>query len=171
MTDREKQRVFFDLDGVLCVFNTSATEVDLHTRGYFRTLAPMDNVVSAAKILCKTDFLDVFILSAVLIDNPYVQNEKSSWIDQYLPEIALDHRIFPPCNENKSLYVPGGITRSDVLIDDYTVNLLAWGGHAVKLLNGINHTKGTWNKAMISYTDDPKSLANKIISICLSGKE
>ena len=59
----------------------------------------------------------------------------------------MENRVFCPYGADKALFVPGGIRPDDVLLDDYTPNLIAWsqsGGKAVKLLNGINGTKGTW---------------------------
>ena len=68
-------------------------------------------------------------------------------MDKQLPGIPEDHRIFVPHLADKSDYVPGGIQPTDVLLDDYTVNLREWessGGIAVKFMNGVNGKNGSW---------------------------
>lgn len=95
----------------------------------------------------------VFILSACQSDNNFAQDEKKKWLNRYLPAMLDDeHIIFSVCGQNKNNFVPGEIRKEDVLIDDYTENLLAWkqaGGTGVKLMNGINGTKGIWQDAKI----------------------
>ena len=61
----------------------------------------------------------------------------------------------------------GGIRSND----DYTKNLDAWEPPAkgIKLLNGINHTKGTWLKNRIRMNRKPQELATLIISV-MKGK-
>ena len=60
---------------------------------------------------------------------------------------------------------------TDVLVDDYTKNLKEWPvfgdakfGRAVKLLNGINGTNGTWTGISVSRFFTPKSIADVILS-------
>ncbi len=53
-------------------------------------------------------------------------------------------------------------------MDDYTHNLNLWEPPArgIKLLNGINHTKGTWQGSTLRYDNkDPQELAYNIIDI------
>ncbi|MEG1993587.1 MAG: 3'-5' exonuclease, partial [Oscillospiraceae bacterium] len=101
-------------------------------------------------------------------DSIYAHWEKNNWLDKYLPQIDSSHRIFPFCGDRKSDYV-GKLTQSDILIDDYTVNLLDWqnnGGTGIKLLNAINNSKGTWQGIKISEQFAEKELMenlNKIV--------
>ena len=52
-------------------------------------------------------------------------------------------------------------------MDDYTKNLLTWEPPAIgiKLLNGINHTNGTWKGSCITSFRNPQSMAESIMAI------
>lgn len=159
-------RVFFDMDGTLAEYRPINEIEDLYEKGYFATLRPQEGVVNAAKRLFYDPNFEVYVLSAVLSDSEYSVPEKTEWLNQYFP-IDDSHRIFSPVGEPKSLYIPNGIQKSDILLDDYTVNLNDWGQKAcaVKILNGLNHTKGTWTGNKLSAFRDGKSLADAIVRI------
>jgi hypothetical protein len=111
---------------------------------------------------------EVFILSSVLFDSRYAKEEKNAWLDRYLPQLDREHRIFLPCGENKASYVPDGIRESDCLLDDYTKNLEDWsraGGHGIKLLNGINHSRESWQGRQLRFDKNPGQLARDLIEI------
>jgi len=76
------------------------------------------------------------------------------------------------CGDDKKLYIPQGIRSDDWLLDDYTKNLVLWQPPArgIKLLNGINHTRGTWAHDRLSYQKEANDLAADIISV-MSGKQ
>jgi len=139
-------RVFFDMDGVLAEYKYVEYE-ELLKEGYFLNLKPQEEVVSAIIKLAQNPEFEVFTLSAVLPDNPYAAMEKKMWLDRYVnPSLNNIVPIFVEYGTDKSSAVPGGIRASDVLIDDYNVNLFAWAkdAKAIKLLNGLNHKRGTW---------------------------
>lgn len=164
----KKQRLFVDMDGTLSVFTPTDTFEELYEEGYFLKQAPLEHVVSAIRrIIYVNDEIEVYILSAYLSDSNFALEEKNAWLDDHMPEIDQGHRIFIPYGSNKMLAVPGGIRESDCLLDDYTVNLKEWQRQArgIKLLNGINHTKGTWQGDRISCERHPADLANIIISV------
>lgn len=163
-----KKRLFVDMDGTLAVFKKIDELETLYQKGYFLNLKQNENVVAAVRQIINSRIdIEVYILSAYLSDSKYALEEKNAWLDRYLPEIDHKHRIFPPCGVNKREYVKGGITPEDYLLDDYTKNLREWDppGSAIKLLNGINHTKGTWQGEKIHYTTDSQSMAKMIIQI------
>lgn len=62
-------------------------------------------------------------------------------------------------------------TTSDYALDDYTKNFEEWQppAHGIKLLNGINHTKETWQDNRISLMRNPKDLADCIVRV-MTGK-
>lgn len=150
---REKVRLFVDMDGVLAKFNPVDTLETLYEPGYFLNLEPQETVIEAVKKLIDDPRVEVFILSSVLSDSPFALSEKHEWLATYLPEVDEKHQIFPPCGKDKKRYVPEGIRETDCLLDDYTVNLSNWEPPArgIKLLNGINHTKGTWKGTMVNH--------------------
>lgn len=172
MMNERKPRLFVDMDGTLAVFNQIDKLETLYEQGYFANLTPQVNVVDAVRMVQARDEIEVFVLSAVLTDSKYAQAEKNEWLNLYLPEIDERHRIFVPCGEDKTMYVPDKILEEDVLLDDYTVNLNAWEPPAkgLKLLNGINGTKGTWQKSRISIEHSADELADMIADYVLEGK-
>lgn len=149
------RRIFVDMDGTLAKWNNVESENVLYEKGYYENLQPNENLLNAIKnLIAKGE--NVFILSSFLHDSKYALAEKNYWLDKYLPELPQDKRIFTNYGDDKSIYVIGGITNNDYLIDDYTKNLLEWkelGGIGIKYLNGINHSKGTWKGLLLKDSD------------------
>lgn len=167
-----KSRLFVDMDGTLTVFTPQPDASALYTKGYFLNLAPQVNVIEAVRKLNTDKYkgMEVFTLSAYLADSPYALEEKDRWIEEHLPEIDKSHRLFVTCGRNKKDIVDGGVRPTDFLLDDYTKNLVSWNpGHGIKLLNGINHTKGSWKYDSIRYDRDPDVIANLIYFIMSGG--
>ncbi|MGF6990430.1 5'(3')-deoxyribonucleotidase [Lachnospiraceae bacterium PM6-15] len=146
-----KKRLYVDMDGTLAVFQSVDTLERLYEPGYFSNLPPLMQTVEAVRTIVKTQpEIEVHILSAVLSDSKYALQEKNQWLDKYLPEIPPERRIFTPCGEEKTKYIKD-LSEIDYLLDDYTKNLQAWQppGTGIKLLNGINHSKGTWKGELV----------------------
>lgn len=156
-----QRRIFIDVDGVLAEFVPVDTIEKLYEPGYFFALQPQENVVRATKALAADSDNEVFILSAVLSEQ--AKKEKDAWLDQYLPEIATGHRLYPMCGTDKAKAVVGGVRADDILIDDYTKNLMAWPGIGIKLLNGINHTKGTWKGYKVSKEQSAMDMVKTVL--------
>lgn len=193
-----KPRLFVDMDGTLAEWRnihfdfenpedicleTLLKKLDevLYLPGYFRTLKPYENVLQAIRDIIDDGEIDVYILSCYKAPkngvNPML--EKNNWLDHYLPEIDDNHRIFVPDGHNKTVYIPGGLKENDYLLDDYTKNLLDfetsldvnelnYQGKAIKLLNNVNESKGTWQGSKVSYESKPSELARDISNIVLS---
>ena len=142
-----KNRVFVDMDGVLCEYRENATMDDLRQDGFFSSLRPVHGTVSAVRKLLSDGNVDVYILSSVLPERETeARREKNGWLDRYLPEIGEDRRIYPLCGTSKAECV-GTLSENDVLLDDYSVNLSEWvsaGGSGIKILNGMNGRNGTF---------------------------
>ncbi|MDQ0361576.1 5' nucleotidase, NT5C type [Breznakia pachnodae] len=149
------RRVFVDMDGTLAEWNNVEVLEQLYEKDYFGSLKPYTNVVDAIKELNKNENIEFFILSKYLPDSKYSLIEKNEWLDKYLPEIEEDKRIFVKDGELKSVIMNErlGLRDSDILIDDYNQNLYEWqsaGGTAIKIKNGINHNRGTWEGLLLS---------------------
>ncbi len=162
-------RLFVDMDGTLAVFQQIDRLEQLYEKGYFADLPPIRNAVDAVREICNRRDCEVYILSAA-VDSPYAVSEKNRWLDHFLPEIPEEHRIFIPCGENKAEYVPYGIRKTDVLLDDYTKNLLEWPEKGIKLLNGINHIKGVWQGECLDSALPPDQMAEQLLN-CFQGVE
>lgn len=165
ITDR--QRLFVDMDGTLAEFKTVDTLETLYEKDYFINLKPNENVLGAIKQLIADNDFDVYILSAYLTDSRYALEEKNAWLYKYLPELPQEKRLFVPCGTDKSVAVPGLIRPDDYLLDDYTKNLSEWEPPAkgIKLINGINHTNGTWQGDKIQFTHAPEELSSMISDV------
>lgn len=163
----DKQRLFVDMDGTLAEFKTVDTLETLYEKDYFINLKPNENVLGAIKQLIADNDFDVYILSAYLTDSRYALEEKNAWLDKYLPELPQEKRLFVPCGTDKSVAVPGLIRPDDYLLDDYTKNLSEWEPPArgIKLINGINHTNGTWQGDKIQFTHVPEELSSMISDV------
>lgn len=164
----ERQRIFVDMDGTLAVFKPVDEMETLYEKGYFLNLEPQKNVLTAIRELAVNHpEIEVNILSAYLTDSQYALQEKNEWLDRFLPEVDHDHRIFVPCGTDKKEGIRGGIRRNDFLLDDYTKNLQEWQPPArgIKLLNGINHSRGSWQYDRLRHDREAASLASAILSI------
>lgn len=146
MIRKNGRRIFVDMDGTLCRF-TYVSRRMLYSKGYFASLAPDKDVVDAVKRLHR-EGERVCILSCYLKDSIFARKEKERWLKRNIPGIPY---ILIPCGSSKAEAAEKMSGRrlcsADVLLDDFTDNLNEWkekGGTALKLLNGINDTKGCW---------------------------
>lgn len=166
-----KVRLFVDMDGTLCKWKSSKKFEDLLEEGFFLDMEENQTVVEAVKDVIRTrgDEIEVFVLSAALAESRYAISEKNAWLDRHIPEIPTSHRVFSICGTPKLLSVPNGARATDVLLDDYTKNLLEWGtvARGVKLCNGINDTRGTWTGPRVYASTKGSALATAIADCCL----
>ena len=157
------QRLFVDMDGTLTEFLPQASMAPLYEKGYFRNLPPHVGVVQAIRsLILDHPEVEVYILSAYLTDSPYALDEKNAWVDAYLPQLDAAHRLFVPNGSDKRACIRD-LRANDVLLDDYTKNLLRWQpSRGIKLINAINHTKKTWTGASVRYDTAPSALVEDI---------
>lgn len=157
------RRLFVDFDGTAAEFRKAAVFEELYQEGYFRSLKPNTEVIDAVysvKTLCP----DVEIIGATcyLTDSEFALQEKKQWADINLPGIEV---LFIPDGTDKAKAIETmtgkAVSESDFLVDDYTKNLLDFrraGGVGIKLLNGINDTRGTWDGVRIQQEHCKKQL-------------
>lgn len=162
-------RLFVDMDGTLARFHDEVSYLErMFEENFFLNLKPFENAVEAVNRLAeKSELVDVYILSAAIDgEPPYCIAEKNKWIDEHLPNVDSEHRIFTKVGVPKEQFIEGGIESTDILWDDYNKNLDEWeeaGGIAVKCHNNINH-KGKvgklWDGSLLSNSLS----ADKIVS-------
>jgi len=163
--------IFFDMDATLTEWREIAGEEELYRKNYFLSLQPNRSVIESAKRLTQTG-AEVYILSCVLTDSLYALEEKKTWLRKYMPFVPEEHWIFVPYGESKPQFLRTrlglpGLSANEVLVDDYSVNLRDWTDHnglAVKLMNGKNGTKGTWQGLSVGAES-----ADRILPALLSG--
>lgn len=166
-------RLFVDLDGTCAVWQPVAEE-QLFEKGYYRNLPEYKNVVAAVNhIVAEHPDIEVFVLSKYLTNSDYALSEKDEWVSEHLPGIDKAHRIFVPYEMDKRAMIPGQLQETDYLLDDYTKNFDNWQPPArgIKLLNGINHTQGTWQDDRISLMRNPKDFADCIVNVIEKGEQ
>ena len=169
--------MYVDMDGTLAEFKKVDTLEKLYEKGYFLNLEPHMNVVDAIRsIVTDHSEIEVYILSAVLSDSPYAVTEKNAWLNQYLPEIDISHRLYPHCGTDKKEFLErefGSIGNKDFLLDDYSANLHSWEPPAkgIKLMNGINGNHGTWNKEKVSIECEAADMTECILNIIARSTE
>lgn len=154
---------------------------ELYEKGYFSSLEPYQTVVDAIQLIHEEiPVVDIFTLSAVLPDSLHSIPEKNVWLDNHMPFIDEQHRLFTWNGTPKHGAAPGGIRLHDTLLDDYSKNLFEWeadaavtGAKGVKLLNGINGTQGTWQHAWkgacVSRYAPPGEIVTGILSRMFDG--
>ncbi len=168
-------RLFVDMDGTLARFHDEVQYLErMFEKGFFLDLKPFDEAVRAINDLAENenDDYEVFVLSAAIDgEPPYCRDEKHQWLDEHCPGIDREHRIFTKTGVPKSEYIPGGISESDILWDDYNKNLEEWqqaGGTAVKCHNNINH-KGLigplWQGELVSNTIPAAEIEDRLSDI------
>lgn len=152
-----------DLDGTAGEFRIVPLD-RLYEERYFAELAPHQNLCDAVNAIArdKESEIDVVVVSAYLTDSDYALKEKNEWCDTHLSAIDEAHRIFIPNGENKADYIARYIEENYAvmprgnftMLDDYTPNLNdvdKAGYHAVKFMNEINGTHGTWQGDSIRF--------------------
>lgn len=168
----EPIRVFVDMDGTLAEFKSVSKIEELFEEGYFLNLKPLDNMVTAIRELNQNPNYNIYILSSVLEQSKYAHHEKMEWLGSYIPEITPNQVIFSVCGQNKTDFVPNGIKSTDILLDDYNLNLNEWmqeGGKPIKVLNGINNTHRNWKLATVHFKSDPSDITHSIKKISTEG--
>ena len=143
--------LFFDMDGVLAKWNTSATIEDTFVPHYFRDKVEPDrkafNVLE--ELSFHNEFKGVGILSARYDDEENEQNRFEQDKIDFLYQNGVNdllHIAFVPCGTSKRIALNNDCIRDTdicILIDDHTPNLIDWerGGSnfiGIKWLNGIN---------------------------------
>lgn len=157
-------KIFVDGDGTLVKFDKEKTLFEVSKKGYFRDLPALGNMANAMDIL--KDYAEIFLLSAVL-PYDYVIADKDYCYDRVTPFIDKEHRIYVPYGVDKNSYLKG-CSKKDIFLDDYTKNLEGVGDiTAIKVLNRINNTHGTWTGAVVNAYSKADVIADTIMGLHL----
>ncbi len=161
--------IYFDMDGTLAYFNNNISGIeDLLEPNYFYNLAPIENMVQCVNTLLATqeNDINIYILSSCI--NEDAKRQKNMWLDEHIPLLKKENRIFLSLSENKSDYVINK-ENLNLLIDDYNSNLIEFGNHKnfipIKVVNDINDIHQTWTGERLYYTQSPFSLMIRIKQI------
>lgn len=173
--------IFVDMDGTLVEW-VNATLDELMAPGFFLHGNPYENVVDAVRTMIREKQVNVSSLSAYLENSETALAEKNSWLDNI--NFPKDGRYFVPIGgavggrDAKVQFIERAlgrkINKGDILLDDFSQNLHAWeaaGGTAVKLMNGVNGSKGTWKGARVSRfipADEIAAYLSNIAAACVA---
>lgn len=158
-------KLYVDMDGTIVEWQSDKTIEEVATKGYFRDIPVVKNVLSAVKQLIAENNIEVYILSSVFNDGHSIEDKKH-WLRKNIPEIKLENMVFVPYSEKKADYVP--VNSSTYLLDDLSKNLHEWeraGGIGIKAYNGINGNNGTWTGFSIHSAMTPDKLYKQLIGI------
>lgn len=121
---------FIDLDNTLADFKSSFDiDKDYKKEGYFKNLKPLWlNVLFIQKLRETTK---VVVLSKCPHDR--ARQEKLQWLEQYLPGIESLIILESQDKFTEAFKKYGDIVYDSVLFDDYSKEIQAWKGVAVKV--------------------------------------
>ena len=160
-------KLFVDMDGTVAKWEKGKTLHELCAPGYFANLEPMVNVVTAVKMMMGYGY-PVFILSAVL-QGCDAERDKNLWLNKHL-NVPYANRLFVPYGESKVDMLSRFAYPGDMMLDDFSANLYeiaasGLGVTPVKILNGINNTKGSWKGERIDASLTPFQIRDRIFDI------
>jgi len=168
------KNLYIDMDGTVAKFYEDEHCVEnMYEPDFFFKLKPYENFVQAILILKRkySDLISLKILSAA--PTIHAVESKKSWVLVHLGDLP---GIYCLVGADKAavVYQETGhvINQDDVLIDDYSKNLIEWreaGGHPVKFRNefngqGLNNYNFVGDK--LYYDRSPEQLVMDILDIC-----
>ena len=161
-------KLFVDIDGTIASWDTELSSLDeLYKKGYFLNRPVMENMLEAVRLLARDEELETYIISSVFEDSHHIITEKQGWLDRYIPEIPKENRFFSIYGKSKRESVPFPLNQKCFLLDDYTLNLMDWEkeGQGIKVLNGINHTRKSWQGPFVDHSMEPQQISKEIKKI------
>lgn len=162
----KKTKFFIDMDGVLAKWRQAASLSEVGQEGYFLNLEVELTLVEVVLELVRQGY-SVSILSHVFGES--AASEKTSWLKRC--GLGHIHRTFVPYGEPKTNYIDSNDNHKNILLDDYTKNLVKWeeeGNVGVKLYNGVNGNNGTWKGHSVSLEMSFEDIIATLVAIAES---
>lgn len=139
-------RIFWDMDGVLAMWQEIASLSALYENGHFANLPADRRLCEYAEELSKKG-IETYLLTQYLHGSTTYIPEKETWTKREMP--GMEEKIlFVPSDTRKSDFVEDwfkkDLTKNDILVDDHSPNLIPWelaGGTAIKWCNGFNDSR------------------------------
>ena len=168
----DRFNIMTDGDGTLVVFDKTKGLDEISAPGYYRGLPILGNISKALEYC--SEYSDIYLVSAVM-PYPHVIPDKDYCYENIVPFIRSDRRVYTEYGRPKAEQIDGriNILPGDVFLDDYTPNLIEMSSAhpeitCIKVMNGINGTKGTWDGPRLYAFSSIKSIANTIIGLHLA---
>lgn len=179
-TYEDKIHVFFDMDGVLNVYDKTVYNTDNleetpefidPTKHYYLNVPADQRALEIFNLCLNQDNFDVYILSSCHKRSSIFiaqRNDKLAWLDKHIPTFNKNHFITIPVGKSKAEFVANMLGRErlsniDILIDDYSKNLNEWNvlnGQGLKYFNSEN-TLDSYN----GLTLDKQTSAQDVVDI------
>lgn len=115
--------IYFDMDGVLAEYVSSPYDIDYYTKGFYRNLNPIQEMIDFAKSLM-SDYTICIVSTLLWYDKRFSPSkyctgywcevEKFNWLREYLPEIPVGGIYLIPHGVPKNTVVKGS---RDINID------------------------------------------------------
>lgn len=164
--------VLSDMDGCAAIFDRHASIEETYEPGYFINRDADWDYLKFLELLKQADVNVVFCSAAY---GESQGKEKRQWLDNC--GFEDNELIVVPYGVNKREWFiknhPEAVADINILIDDFTRNLIGWEIDTlsgmpkfigVKYLNGINDTNHTWRGFRIGMSD-PEVLASELLGI------
>lgn len=152
----KEKAIYVDMDGVLAIWNSNASQEEVAERGYFLNRDADYPIVAAVHLLKQAGF-DIKVLSAAYTVRACW--EKRQWLNHV--GLSAVEAVFVPYGERKADYVEED---DAILIDDFGKELAEWKGIPVKFYNGINGKGGTKYSHYLYHDWDATTLFKKIVT-------
>jgi 5'(3')-deoxyribonucleotidase len=115
---KEKLILYVDMDGVLCDYDkahkkalkeTPKIKYPQSVEGFFLNLEPIPDAIKVMGWIIKSEYFDVWILTAPSVYNPLSYMEKRLWVEKWFG-MDMAHKLIESPNK--------GLNKGDFLIDD-----------------------------------------------------
>ena len=170
--NKEKKRLFLDMDGVSARFYIPGCIEGMKEPGFFRNLEPYENLCEAIRIIRKNYRQDVHVYILSAVDDNDASEDKMEWATDQFGTIGCFFTDFQTSKADCVERASGRkVSKNDYLLDDYSKNLVEWesaGGVAIKFRNELNG-RG-WNGYnfrghTVFFDQEPEELAHDLLVI------